>query len=243
MLTKNKFIHGIFPLMLLAIFALPATAAVMINKTRIIYNAKDKSASATLSNITKDNYAVQVWVNGASDRSDEQVPFIATPALARVGPGEDQIVKIIALSASSLPVDRESVFYFNAQEIPALDKNRSENKLTIAVRTRIKLFYRPTGLPGTAEGAISQIGWQRVDRDGKSWLRATNNTPWHISFSTISFIHAGRTSTVNDADMLAPFSHQDYLLPGHDMGQQGKVSFTTINDYGGIKQQPDISLH
>lgn len=102
-----------------------ASAGVMINKTRIIYNASDKSAASTLSNVSNDNYAVQVWVNGSSDRSDEQVPFIATPALFRLNPSEDQIIKIITLPDNTLPTDRESVFYFNAQEIPSMKKVRA----------------------------------------------------------------------------------------------------------------------
>ncbi|MFG1173037.1 molecular chaperone [Erwiniaceae bacterium CAU 1747] len=211
----------------------------MINKTRIIYSENDKSATSTLSNVSKDNYAVQVWVNGASDRSDEKVPFIATPALFRLAPSEDQIVKIIKLPDNGLPKDRESVFYFNAQEIPSLNKGQSDNKLTIAIRSRIKLFYRPAGLVGTPEDAVKKISWQRINQGGKSWLRATNNTPWHISFSEVSVISAGNKLVVKDPAMLAPFSHSDYLLSGNAAVQQGKVSFSTINDYGGIQQQPD----
>lgn len=217
-----------------------ASAGVMINKTRIIYNASDKSAASTLSNVSNDNYAVQVWVNGSSDRSDEQVPFIATPALFRLNPSEDQIIKIITLPDNTLPTDRESVFYFNAQEIPSMKKSQGINKLTIAIRSRIKLFYRPKGLQGKPEDAIEKLSWQRIDRGGQAWLRATNDTPWNISFSDINFVSAGQTLNVKDAEMLAPFSHHDYRLPAKSVSQQGSVSFSVINDYGGITPHPNV---
>lgn len=234
--------RSVIILALASVISSPAIAGVMINKTRVIYHAKDKSATATLRNVTKEDYAVQVWVNGASDQSDEQVPFVATPALFRIAPSEDQIVKIIKLPENTLPKDRESVFYFNAQEIPTLKKNQNSNQLTIAIRTRIKMFYRPKDLEGRPADALTRLTWQRINRDGKAWLRATNHTPWHISFSEISFAHGGDKLPVADPAMLTPFSHNDYLLASHSASQQGKVSFSVINDYGGIKQQSDVQL-
>lgn len=239
------FTYRYFPrcAVILAIAALassPSFAGVMINKTRIIYDANDKSATSTLSNVSGDNYAVQVWVNGASDRSDEQVPFIATPALFRIAPSEDQIIKIIKLPDNTLSKDRESVFYFNAQEIPSIKKGQNANKLTIAIRSRIKIFYRPAGLKGKPEDAIEKLSWQRIYRDGKTWLRATNNTPWNISFSEINFVAEGKSTQVKTPEMLTPFSHEDYYLSASPLGQKGNVVFSVINDYGGIKQYQNV---
>jgi chaperone protein EcpD len=65
------------------------------------------------------------------------------PPLFRLDAMKEQMVRIVP-TAHNLPTDRESVFYFNAQEIPAAS-NDDGNTLKIALRTRIKLFYRPKG--------------------------------------------------------------------------------------------------
>lgn len=43
-------------------------------------------------------------------------------------------------SGSGLPTNRETVYWINVQEIPPSAKQ--ENVLQIAIRTRVKLFYR-----------------------------------------------------------------------------------------------------
>lgn len=51
-----------------------------------------------------------------------------------------------------LPADRESLFWMNVKAIPSLDeKLANENTLQIAIQSRIKLFYRPSGLSAYTE--------------------------------------------------------------------------------------------
>lgn len=228
---KYLFITSIFLLSMVGIQS--SFAGVMINNTRVIFEQKYKSANVTLTNVTDSNYAVQVWINGESDRQDEKLPFVATPAIFRLGPGQEQIVKILSLQGT-LPQDRESVFYFNAQEIPAVNKNDQSNKLVMAIRTRIKLFYRPSNLETTSIKAPKTLQWKRVDREGKSWLLVTNPSPYHVTFGEMNFRSGSQHSAVNEAAMLSPRSSQYYPLPGNKLPLSGGVSFSVINDYGGI---------
>ncbi|WP_075182834.1 molecular chaperone [Pantoea sp. 1.19] len=242
-MSLRTFIKKMLLIALLSTISLSAArAGIMVNKTRIIFNQNDNSATATLSNVSKDNYAVQVWINGESERSDEEIPFIVTPTLFRVAPSEEQIVKIIPLPRPALPTDRESVYYFNAQEIPTVSKTGASNQLTVAIRTRLKLFYRPTGLAGSPDQAAATLKWARVDQGGQAHLRVTNPSPWNLSFSEIRFSSGGHTFNVSDPVMLKPFSHHDYALSGKTASRQGTVHFSIINDYGGISPKPDVTL-
>jgi P pilus assembly chaperone PapD len=120
-----------------------AQAGVTLSGTRIIFDASKRDASITAGNGTDKPYAVQAWVNTEEDDHAISAPFIATPPLFRLDAMKEQMVRIVP-TAHNLPTDRESVFYFNAQEIPAAS-NDDGNTLKIALRTRIKLFYRPKG--------------------------------------------------------------------------------------------------
>ncbi|WP_256233791.1 fimbrial biogenesis chaperone, partial [Pseudomonas sp. NBRC 111135] len=123
-------------------------AGVMLGGTRIVFDGNKRDASITVSNTTLQPYAVQTWINTEADDNSTSTPFVATPPLFRLDPRKEQLVRIQKVPGD-LPQDRESVFYFNAQEIPVAGK-ADENTLKIAMRTRIKLFYRPAGLKGNA---------------------------------------------------------------------------------------------
>jgi P pilus assembly chaperone PapD len=208
-------------------------AGVMINNTRVIYDQKYKSANVTLTNVTDGHYAVQVWINGESDRPDEKSAFVATPSIFRLDPGQEQIVKIIRLPAS-LPEDRETVFYFNAQEIPATNKADSNNKLVMAIRTRIKVFYRPGNLAISPQKAVASLQWKKVDKEGKTWLQVTNSSQYYITFAEMALRNGTHKVSVHEPKMLPPLTTQFYPLTHKVSSVEGSVDFSIINDYGGI---------
>lgn len=203
----------------------------MLNGTRIILGADERSASTVVSNLTKSEYAVQAWVNDAADSRDQLSPFIAMPALFKVRAGEEQVVRIIK-TPGQLPADRESVFYFNAQEIPVVE-DKQGNALKVAVRTRVKLFYRPENLPGSAQDAPAQLSWKLIEQPTGSVLRVINPTPYHITFVGIRVIDGGTPIEVQDADMVSPKSSLDYPFKHKLRSKAATVEFSIINDYGG----------
>lgn len=213
--------------------ALPASAGVMLNGTRIVLGADERSVSTIVSNLGRDDYAVQAWVNDAADSRDRASPFIAMPALFRVRAGEEQVVRIIR-TPGELPSDRESVFYFNAQEIP-VQSERQDNALKVAVRTRVKLFYRPKGLPGTALQAPGQLQWKLIDRPTGTLLRVSNPSAYHVTFIGIRVTDDQKPIELRDIDMLAPRSSLDYPLKRQVGGAGATVEFSTINDHGGYQ--------
>ncbi|WP_268628645.1 fimbrial biogenesis chaperone, partial [Escherichia coli] len=99
-------------------------------------------------------------------------------------------------SGSGLPQDRESLLWVNVQEIPPTPKQ--DNVLQVAIRTRIKLFYRPASLAGSPEEAASKVRWERSGNT----LKAINDSPYYLSFSTVSV--AGEK--IKEPQMVAPFA-------------------------------------
>ncbi|MGH8410067.1 MAG: fimbria/pilus periplasmic chaperone, partial [Pseudomonas sp.] len=100
-----------------ALLSTASQAGVMLGGTRIVFDGNKRDASITVSNTTAQPYMVQTWVNTEADDMTTATPFVSTPPLFRLDPRKEQMVRIQKV-AGNLPSDRESVFYFNAQEIP-----------------------------------------------------------------------------------------------------------------------------
>jgi|EP00659_Diplonema_papillatum_P007167 chaperone protein EcpD len=205
-------------------------AGIMLGGTRVVFDGSKRDAAITVSNTTSQPYAVQTWVNTEADDNSTPTPFVATPPLFRLDPRKEQVVRIQKVPGN-LPADRESVFYFNAQEIPVASAG-DENTLKIAMRTRIKLFYRPVGLKGSVLDTLPKLQWSLVQTQGKPVLVVNNPSAFHVSFIGVKVNASGRSVEVNEPTMVAPMSSQRYSLPGFT-GTSGEVEFSAINDYGG----------
>lgn len=212
-------------------YAPSGIAGVMLNGTRVILNADDRNASTIVTNLTKSDYAVQVWVNDEKDDNASRSPFIAMPALFKVRSGEEQVVRVIK-TPGQVPPDQESVFYLNAQEIPVLTEGE-KNTLKVAIRTRIKLFYRPHNLSGSAIEAPGKLTWKLVDASSGSLLRVNNPTPYHVTFIGVRVLEGVTPTELKDVDMVAPNSSLDLPLGHLVKAGQVAVEFSFINDYGG----------
>jgi len=206
-------------------------AALSLNSTRLVFVSDKTSASTVVRNPSKQTYAVQAWVNTAEDMATIPVPFIASPHLFRLGPGDDQQLQINALP-NTLPTDRESLFYLNVQEIPQTDKD-ADNVLNIALRTRIKLFYRPHQITGSLTRQINELKFSFNNNNGQAELLVENPTPFHITFRRLEVNGKGQHYTLKSADMLLPLSTQAYPLTGIKPATDLQAQFTVINDFGG----------
>ncbi|MDE9471355.1 fimbria/pilus periplasmic chaperone, partial [Xenorhabdus bovienii] len=83
---------------------------------------------------------------------DINVPFILTPPVNRIDPNKGQSLRIRYIENNHLPADRESLFWLNALEIPVKIKEEgNRNYLQFAIRTCIKIFFRPSSLKGEPE--------------------------------------------------------------------------------------------
>lgn len=210
-------------------------AAMTISGTRIIFPGSEKELNVRTNNRGTTPALVQVWVDdgdAAADVNHIKVPFMVTPPVYRVEPGKGQSVRMI-YNGMVLPQDRESVFWFNMLEVPPVTKNTDKvDRLELAFRTRIKIFYRPKGLSTSGVGEVDKIKWEVLsDNTG---IRVTNPTPYYLSFDGADVQLGGKPVALN-TDMVAPFGSQDFRLKnkGSIAGMSG-VSIRMLTDYGSI---------
>lgn len=117
-----------------------ATAGVLLGGTRLIVHEKKRESSISIKNAGAAPYVVQAWIDAGE--GENKTPFIVTPPLSRLDPGMENSLRVMR-GPSRLPSGQESVFWLNVKEIP--EKSSEENVLQMAVRSRIKVFYRPAG--------------------------------------------------------------------------------------------------
>ncbi len=230
---------GVVALALACLIPAAAQAALTLSATRLVITDDKRSASLVVRNPGKEPYAAQVWVNTETDDTTTEVPLIPAPALFRLGAGEEQLVTINRLP-SDLPADRESVFYFNLQEIPQKSEGAA-NTLRIALRTRIKVFYRPSQFKGDPTLRLKELHWYRTREQGQDYLMVDNPTPFHFSFVTLRAQSAGKSHPLTVAPMLAPLSRQRYPV-NIALGSDARLSVAAINDYGGFTDPLDLPL-
>lgn len=216
----NKYVSLIATTLLFA--SATAQAGVIVGGTRVIYNGDKKETSISVKNPDKSSYLIQSWSN-AGEKSTDKSPFMVTPPLFRLGAGQENNLRIIR-AGGSLPEDRESLYWMNIKSIPASsEKQDNVNTLQIAVKTRIKLIYRPQALTEQPESVTAKLTWQR----NGSQLTVTNPTAYYMNFSTVKV----GSGIVKDATYVAPMSSASFTIPA---GVSGDVTWTLINDFGSI---------
>ncbi|MEJ5072674.1 molecular chaperone [Enterobacter ludwigii] len=199
-----------------------AQAGVIVGGTRLIYDGGKKESSLSVTNPDKVAYLIQTWVETTISGA-EKAPFMVTPPLFRLNGGQQNVLRVVR-TGGNLPNDKESLYWMNIKAIPSAEVKENQNTLQIAVKSRIKLIFRPQGLKGTPEEVTDQLKWQR---NGNS-LQVTNPTPFYMNFMEINV--AGKS--VKDVTYVAPGSTAQFALPAGVSG--GSVSWKIISDYGAI---------
>lgn len=214
-----------------------AHADAVIETTRIIYPEARRDVSFKITNASKTTPSfVQMWLDdGDSNSSPEDIstPFSLTPPIARLKPEGSQVVRVV-FTGDALPSDKESVFWFNMLEVPP--KSKEETRLSFAVRTRIKMFYRPKGLKTDPIEWMDKVTW-KVVKGEKGWTaEATNPSPYFMSLFSISLGTDGKYDLVADGGMVSPKNKASFPLPGiENLSQitQKTIRIEYVNDYGG----------
>lgn len=210
----------------------------MIGATRVVYNAREPEVTLKLSNEGQSPALVQSWVDTGDVRgapSTMDVPFTVSPPISRIDPAKSQTLRII-YTGEALPKDRESVFWLNVLEVPpkTSTENADSNQLQLAFRSRIKLFFRPGNLQGTADAAPAQLTWRLTQVDRQSAVEVRNPTAFHVSLSEISIHGGGKVAIFDDGGMVGPGETRAFPLRGEvPNGRDAKVRYRSLNDYGG----------
>ena len=206
------------------LYAGSASASISLSATRMVLLEKQQEASIIVRN-ENSPVLIQSWLESNSENDSGELPFAISPALAKMLPHGQQVMRVLyAGGQNDLPRDRETVVWLNVQEVP--QASNEENHLQIAVRQRIKLFFRPTGLQGTAEQAPLALQWSVVRKNGAPMLQIHNPSAFHVSMSVLQGA-AGKE--LKSPGMVEP--GQTRLLP-FELSSNTKLQFKAISDYG-----------
>lgn len=219
----------------LLMFSMSTFAGVQVGATRVIYNGGSQSSSLSITNDSEDTYMVQTWLDtGDSTQNPKGLPILVTPPILKLASHKEAVLRFI-YSGQGLPQDKESMFWINIQEIPPAPK--LENVLQVAIRTRIKLFYRPAVLKIDLYKQAQALVWRRQGNE----LLVSNGGPAHITLGALKFEKAGQVGCSVDGDMLLPAGSLRIALPPA-CRTDSEFSFSFINDYGGHTEIKNIRL-
>lgn len=218
-----------------------AHAGVTAERTRVIFDEGQREASLLLVNQNAYPVIVQTWIDDGdleSSPQTAQAPIMPLPPVFRLNPAQQRSLRLLH-TGQALPKDRESLYWLNLYEIPPQSNDilgEGQARLTVTLRTQMKVIYRPHALAKGAEEAPRQLTFRR---NGEH-IQVDNPTPYFITLAGAE-IRQGNASTPLPAELLPPFS-QRTLAPTQTLpGTGGQVRYLWIDD-GGNSQTGESTL-
>lgn len=206
-------------------------AGVTAERTRLVFVEGQREASLLLVNQNPYPVLVQAWVDdGALDGE----PDTALASRLQAEYGRQRSLRLLATGQAQAR-DRESLYWLNIYEIPpqATAEAAGRPRLTVTLRTQMKVLYRPHGLHPHAEDAAAELGFALRDET----LRVDNPTPYFVSLAGLA-LEIGETRLDLPGTLLAPRSQRRLGLPRRvDSGTRGEVAFDWIDDNGVSRQE------
>ncbi|CAB3756035.1 pilus assembly protein [Burkholderia sp. MSh2] len=222
------------------VWAQCAQASVVVTGTRVVFPGESREVTVRLMNDGNSPALVQAWIDtGNAKESPEQivVPFALTPSMFRLDPGKGQSLRVL-YAGEPLPADRESLFWLNVLEVPPkVEGNDDANRIQLAFRSRIKMMYRPAGLPGSAANAADQVSWTIVSKqDGRGVaLKATNAGPYVVNLGAIELEAEGRKYVLQPGFIRPQDSATFDVQELGAVPARATVDYSIIDDWGAIR--------
>ena len=230
--------------LLLVFCSMYASASIFVESSRIIYPQNETDITVKLMNRGRTAALTQHWIDADESTlaaKTSNVPFLMTPPISRIEGGKSQVLRIV-YTQEALPTDRESLFYLNILEVPARDKNHLDAsdaaEVQMALRVRLKLFFRPEHMGVTIDEVPNKINFEFVDHiNGEMTIRAINPTPYYVSFTGLTAESGSVIATQNEGGMLAPMETSTFklqLVNGLSLPANMQLSCYYITDFGGV---------
>lgn len=224
-------------------------ATVIFTHSRIIFPDTAKSVRVQLRNTGPHSALVQSWIapgpSSWPSPAKLKIPFAVSPPVVNIGAHQRGTMQIFfAGDRNQLPQTRESLFWFTIENTPAVTQDSSpapaggqrgaQHRVYRIYRTRVKLFYRPSGLDGSQTDAIHKVRWT-IAYDNKGYeLHAVNDSPYYVSYRNLTVKTANRTyqANLNGTGLVPPQGHADFLITRSPPVVDATLQATAINDEG-----------
>ncbi|MFJ1213571.1 fimbrial biogenesis chaperone [Burkholderia pyrrocinia] len=144
-----------------------------------------------------------VSVTWGDEKTKKDLPLVISRPLLKISPKGRGSVDII-YQGIGFPADRESYMLLNVLDVPTVPHD--PNVLQIALRHRLKLFYRPA-LKETLDDAMAALSWELRNEGGRV-ISAYNPSAYYLTLSDITFVDRSGNGCAESIEhlMIAPFS-------------------------------------
>ncbi|HGV3915793.1 TPA: fimbria/pilus periplasmic chaperone, partial [Escherichia coli] len=205
-----------------------------LDRSRVILDKEAKGALLTVKNPHAYPILVQTRII-EEDKQTKTKKFLTTPPLFRLNEGQNSKVRVYSKDISSLPQDRESLFWLCTKGVPpteedawaaenseALKKSETTLGVSLAVEGCIKLIYRPKGISPINYSSGNEIEWSK----DHGVLKAYNPTPNYQNIKKLII----NKKEVERPDYIPPFSIKEYKINAVD---KTEVEWSVVTDLGG----------
>ncbi|WP_337262260.1 MULTISPECIES: fimbrial biogenesis chaperone [unclassified Serratia (in: enterobacteria)] len=203
---------------------------IIVNGTRFIFPSNEKEITIQLNNTADRPAVAQVWLDRGDARETPDnisVPFIIIPPISRVDGKSGQTLRVRLPNRNGMLSDREQLWWLNLLEIPPTPTSaqmHGNNTLQLAIRSRFKFIYRPTGL-GDRDAAPELLVLSKQGED----LAINNPTPFYITITRI--LQAGNKLLLGKTVIVSPLS-TTRVTPIAAFKSGDHILINNVNDYG-----------
>lgn len=230
--SVNLLSKAMFFVFLLFLFTRNAESSIIIGGNKIYFFESRESLDVSVRNVSNQTYLLISRIVSEEERFSFEnkilaKKFIVIPPAVSVHRQGERILRITKGNIKSLPSDRESMHYLSVTAIP--DGNVIENSVQIAVRTWVKLIYRPLGL---TQSRTPDVKFKRE----KGQVIAKNTTPYYTFLSEVNVNGKEYESSIT----LEPFSEVHLYSCEHTL--LCRISYKTYHDDGSISEIKNTSI-
>lgn len=210
-----------------------SNGGISLSQTRIVFDSNMKNAKLSINNQSDRVYLInsRIYDNNSLEKNNITDSFLITPPLFRLENNTQNTLMITPNNLSTLPLDRESVFYLSILAIPSTKKSDEQqetllsSKVSVGIRMWIKLFYRPDNLNSSLSNEFGNLLFSNENNR----LVIKNPTPYYITIAKLD-INEKPINIREQGAMIAPFSSNNYVYSE----KINKVSWSAINEHGGL---------
>ncbi|MFD1802528.1 molecular chaperone [Mixta tenebrionis] len=210
--------------------AFQAQASLVLDQSRIVISAQDGMGTVKINNPTARDYLIQNWITNSKNGTQEEI--FVQPPLLKIKARHKVAINVEAIDPALAKKAQEQLYWLNVKEIPKVDKSQNGSQLVLAMLTRVKVFYRPDGVPAEMGKEYMKLKWKRAGNN----LTVTNPTPYYITFNEVW--EGNNKAKPLVADMVAPGA----TLTIKNYRGSSVIHYNIIDDYGDNSDTVDITL-